>query len=274
MPAIQRGQTYKLASRDQGTGRPLWAYRFRDENGRRRQVGGFKSKTEAGQALASALDRARLGPLAARREVTVKELARFYLDQHEADPVTINRLRSQLRQAEARFGDRLIHSLEPHELGAWRKGLSDGSRHHVFRALKQVLEQGVRWKWLDENPCQHVRNPKPKAPDVQPFESWDEIDAIADELSPAFAAIPVFAVGTGLRPEEWIALERRDVDRRAGVVTVERVYTQGHLKQCAKTKRQRRRVPVRQRVLDALEAVPRVSTRRSCSRPLGAATSS
>jgi hypothetical protein len=31
---------------------------------------------------------------AARREVPMTELARFYLDQHEADPVTIDRLRS------------------------------------------------------------------------------------------------------------------------------------------------------------------------------------
>jgi hypothetical protein len=31
------------------------------------------------------------------------------------------------------------------------------------------------------------------------------MDAIAGELHPRFAAIPVFAVGTGLRPEEWIA---------------------------------------------------------------------
>jgi integrase len=91
---------------------------------------------------------------------------------------------------------------------------------------------------------------------VQPFESWEDIEAMAEELDPRFAAIPVFAVGTGLRPEEWIALERRDVDRKAGVVTVERVYTQGRLKQCAKTSRQRRRVPLRRRVLDALEAVP------------------
>jgi len=57
----------------------------------------------------------------------------------------------------------------------------------------------------------------------------------------------MFAAGTGLRPEEWIALERRDIDRQAAVVTVERVYSQGRLKQCAKTSRQRRRVPLRQR---------------------------
>ena len=53
-----------------------------------------------------------------------------------------------------------------------------------------------------------------------------------------------------------MALERRDVDREARVVTVERVYTQGVLKPCAKSSRQRRRVPLRQRVLDALDALP------------------
>ncbi len=105
-------------------------------------------------------------------------------------------------------------------------------------------------------PARHVKNPKPKAPNVQPFESWEEIDAIAAELSPAFAAIPEFAVGTGLRLKEWLALERRDIDRAAGVATVERVYTQGRLKACAKSSRPRNRLPLRQRVLDALEAIP------------------
>jgi integrase len=37
---------------------------------------------------------------------------------------------------------------------------------------------------------------------------------------------------------------------------VERVYTQGVLKQCAKSSRQRRRVPLRQRVLEALDELP------------------
>lgn len=72
----------------------------------------------------------------------------------------------------------------------------------------------------------------------------------------ASAPIAVFAAGTGLRPEEWIALERRDIDREARVVTVERVYSQGLLKSPEKSSRQRRRVPLRQRVLDALDALP------------------
>ncbi len=46
------------------------------------------------------------------------------------------------------------------------------------------------------------------------------------------------------------------MDRTAGVVRVERVYSQGRLKACAKTSRQQRRVPLRQRVLEALEALP------------------
>jgi integrase len=119
-----------------------------------------------------------------------------------------------------------------------------------------VLEQATRWRRIDENPARYVKNPKPKPPTIEPFESWEEIDAIADELDPRFAAIPLFAVGTGLRPEEWIALERRDIDRGAAVVTIERVYPQGRLKQCAKSSRQRRRVPLRQRVVEALEASP------------------
>jgi len=76
------------------------------------------------------------------------------------------------------------------------------------------------------------------------------------ELDPRWSAIPLFAAGTGLRPEELFALERRDLDREANVVTVDRVYSQGRLKPCAKTSRQRRRVPLRQRVVDVLDELP------------------
>src|SRR5687768_3769450 len=49
----------------------------------------------------------------------------------------------------------------------------------------------------------------------------------------------IFAAATGLRPAEWLALERRDIDREARVVYVRRSFTKGRLK-CTKTEASRR----------------------------------
>lgn len=78
----------------------------------------------------------------------------------------------------------------------------------------------------------------------------------AAELDSRYQAIAVFATGTGLRPEEWIALERGDVDRDARVVHVRRRFSGGELKAGGKTAGSVRTVPLRQRVLDALDGMP------------------
>jgi integrase len=253
MPARQRGRLEKLPS-----GR--WSVRYYDEHGARKRQGGFATRSEAGKWLdrkleeVAALRRGDAHAVAKAEEITFEELVDRFLAAHEADEVTITKLRSALGSAVDKFGARPIRTLRPDELAAWRKTIRN--RHHSFRAVKQVLTQAERWEWIERSPARHIANPKPKAPEITPFASWDEIEEIAEELHPRFAAIPVFAVGTGLRPEEWIALERRDVDRGEGVVHVRRVYTQGRLKECAKSSRQRRRVPLRQRVLEALDGLP------------------
>src|SRR5215211_4496535 len=253
MPSVQRGRIEKLPS-----GR--WSVRWYDETGARRRQGGFATKSEAGAWLdgkladVAGLRRGDAPTVARTLDVTFAELAGRFLAAHEADDVTIAKIRAALGSAVNEFGSRPIRTLRPDELAAWRKKISN--RHHAFRAVKQVLAQAERWEWIEKSPARRIANPKPKAPEITPFASWEEIEAIAVELDPRFAAIPIFAVGTGLRPEEWIALERRDVDRGEGVVHVRRVYTQGRLKECAKTSRQRRRVPLRQRVLDALDMIP------------------
>ncbi len=90
-----------------------------------------------------------------------------------------------------------------------------------------------------------------------PFESWAEVEAVADELAPRFRVIPFLAVGCGLRPEELFALHRADLDRENRLLRVERRYTGGLLKAGGKTAGSVRSIPLRQVVLDALDAMPR-----------------
>jgi integrase len=68
--------------------------------------------------------------------------------------------------------------------------------------------------------------------------------------------LPAFAAATGLRREEWGALERRDIDRRDGVLTVRRTISSGEVVELGKTQRSLRQVPLTTRALEALDAIP------------------
>jgi integrase len=250
MPAIQRGEVKKLAGGS-------WAFRFYDATGKRRQRGGFKTKGEASGALAQALDHARLGPLAvARREWTVSQLVDRYLEQHQVEPWTLEVLRWKLGKVTDAFGDVKLRELLPEEIGSWRMRIPEGHRFETTQAFRQVIDAAVRWKLVPENPAKLVPNPQPKRPEIHPFESWEDVEAVAVELGP-WGPAAIVAVGTGLRPEELFALEWRDVDRRVSVLHVRRAYTRGRLKEWGKTERSRRRVPLRDRVLGALDSIPR-----------------
>lgn len=149
--------------------------------------------------------------------------------------------------------------MQPIELDVWRSTLPALSAHYLFRAFRQVLEYAVAMGLLDVNPTSRIKNTRASVDgrrEIHPFEDWEQVEAIAAEMDPRYAAIPIVLVGTGLRPEELFALERRDLNLEAGVLSVERVHSQGRLKEPKKSSRQRRRVPLRQRVVEALRTIP------------------
>src|SRR5215213_2180952 len=85
-----------------------------------------------------------------------------------------------------------------------------------------------------------------------------------------YQPIPVFAAATGLRPEEWGALERKDVDRRGRVLNVLRTISGGEVVELGKTSGARRQVPLSRRALSALDKLPaRLDTPRLFTAPRG-----
>jgi len=218
-------------------------------------VGGFASQGEALHALKVALERMH------RRngrgtQITLGELVEEYLAQHEAAPRTIAKLRWLLAKATCAFGERRVVDLCSDEIGAWRAELPEGHRFEATQALRQVLNRAVAWRILDSNPAKTgVDNPRRQHPEKRPFESWAELDALAEQLGPVYGPMVVFAAATGLRPGEWIALEQRDLDREARVVYVRRAFAHGRLKR-PKTRRSVRAVPLQAIALAALDRLP------------------
>jgi integrase len=232
-----------------------WAIRYRDARGVRRQRGGFRTKTEAKTVLDDELRKARLGPLY-RPEVTVRKLVDAFLDQYQGAPASKDWLRHYLVKSTDAFGDEPIGSLGVLEISRWRAALPETMRHGAHRALRQVLAAAVRWRWIDRNPAVEVANPQHARPEFMPFESWEDVEALAVELGP-FGPLAIFCVGTGVRPEEAFGGDWSDADLGAGVFTVRRAFAKGRLKTYAKTARSRRRVPLRAKVVAAVETLPR-----------------
>src|SRR5579884_1287687 len=250
---VQQGQTFELTRRGPDGG-PLWAYRYRTggRDSKRVQRGGFASEQDAQEALERELERLRRERRITRR-LTLLELVDTYLEQHDVQPVTIEKLRYLLSKATAVFGDRAIGELTSQEIAAWRMTLSSGYRFEATQALRQVLHRAVAWGMLDVNPAKvGVDNPVRRRKEQHPFESWAELEALAAAIGPRYGPMILFAAATGLRPAEWIALEKRDVDRDERVVYVRRSFTRGQLK-VPKTEASMRAVPLQARALDALD---------------------
>jgi integrase len=250
MPPITRGSIYRT--------REGFGIRW-PENGTRSHKAGFRTKTDA-RAWFDEHVKPRLTTGAPSAEIAFAAFANLYVARWGATvaPRTRATLEERLAPALARFGAWPLRDLESAaaDIARWRAELPDGARYRHTHALRQTLGAAVRWRYLQRNPALDAGgNPKPRRTELHPF-APEEIDRLAAELGPVDGALAIFAAETGLRTNEWIALERRDLDRAGRAVLVQRRYAGGRLVPYPKTARSRRRVPLTRRALDAIERLP------------------
>lgn len=249
MPRQTRGSVYRTKT---GFG-IRWP-----EEGQRRFQAGFRTKTDArdwfNENIAPRLRRG--GPSA---DITLAEFATIYLDRWAptVSDRTARTLREWLAPARTTFGSFTLAELEgaAEDIARWRASLpSEDRRYKATRALRQVLAAAVRWRYIAHNPALSAGpNPQPRGEEIHPF-AGEEIGRIVQEMAPRDAALVVFAAETGLRTNEWMATERRDIDRANPAVAVARRWARGQATPYPKT--QRRRVPLTPRAVEALSWLP------------------
>jgi integrase len=102
-----------------------------------------------------------------------------------------------------------------------------------------------------------VKPPKQRPADVRPFESWGEVEKVA-EATAKWGALVIFACATGLRPEEWIGLRWDDVNFKKRTCLVNKVVIDGQLRtDCGKSDSAFRTIMLPRRATDALKSLPR-----------------
>ena len=118
----QQGQVFKLASVTRN-GHEQWAYRYRagGRGSKRVQHGGFASASRTRRQRSSESSRSCGEGAGLGRMLTLAELVEQYLAQHEASPVTLEKLRWLLEHAEAAFGGYRLDESHP----AGDRGLAD-----------------------------------------------------------------------------------------------------------------------------------------------------
>ena len=105
-----------------------------------------------------------------------------------------------------------------------QQSLSSRVVRHTHATLRQVLEQGVEWKLIARNPADSLKRKLPKVEEVE-RRVLDETEAdqfLAACATKAHGLIFEFALLSGMRPEEFLALQWRDLSFERNTAQVRR----------------------------------------------------
>ena len=152
------------------------------------------------------------------------------------------------------FGDRLLTELSLSEIKAWIGGLSISAKriNNVLVPLRGVLSDAFLDELIDRNPAARIKNLPHRFEDPDPLDPADIVkllDACQGQVRNLFQ----FAIWTGLRTSELIALEWGDVDWNRRIARVRRASVRKQIK-VPKTLAGERDVKLLPGAIEALEA--------------------
>ena len=123
-------------------------------------------------------------------------------------------LKSYVRPA---LGSKALSDVRPLDVQALysslqEKGLSPKTIRHVHTTLSTALTQAVNWRMLVQNPASMVKPPRQVRKEMQALSPEEAARFLAAASEDKWSALFALALTTGMRPEEYLGLQWKDVD--------------------------------------------------------------
>lgn len=137
-------------------------------------------------------------------------------------------------------------------------GYSPRTVRHTHTALSSALKQAVKWRLIFQNPCGLCELPRMTKREMKYF-TVEEVKVFLEYAkTDRYYAAFLLAIETGMRPEEYLGLQWKDVDLDEGALTVRRALIThkggGYEFAEPKTPKSRRSIPLTPESVTVLKA--------------------
>lgn len=138
------------------------------------------------------------------------------------------------------------------------RGLSPATVRRLHSVLNPALRQAVRWRLLATNPATDVELPTRRRKEVIRAMTLEQALAfLGATLGHRWGSVLSFALQTGMRPEEYLALQWSDIDWERAQARIDKVLVRpkggGWKFETPKTKSSRRMIDLDPRLLEELK---------------------
>ncbi|MEN1761471.1 site-specific integrase [Anoxynatronum sibiricum] len=200
------------------------------------------------QPLSEYLEEWKKSTLITRVRAKTYESYCFNLDQYvipEMGDTPISGLRPERIQ---RLYNDMLHS----------KNLSAQTVRYTHTVLRNALQQAVKWKKIDHNPCDLVDLPKRTKTEQKAMTQEQARAVLKAAEGIRYKVLFELLILTGLRPGEAYGLKWQDIDLNAGTLSVRRALSRteyGAVWELTepKTSKSRRSMPIPKGLVDSLK---------------------
>lgn len=260
-------KTGQIIEREKG----VWTIRVylgEDANGKRKNHNEtFKgSKKDAQRRLTQVLREKDSGVYVQSSAITLNEFLDKWIGECAVFKIrarTLNGYESLLRcHVREKIGSKRLSDVQILEVQKLynemnKANFSPKTIRHVHNVLSSALRQAVKWKMLMQNPCDFCDLPRQIRTEMKCFTPDETKLFLEVAKSDKFYALFYLAVETGMRPEEYLGLQWKDINFEQRSLSVQRAVVEvkggGFIFDELKTSRSRRSIPLSSSLLNVLK---------------------